>query len=522
MKLTTNQILQKGIAAHQKGEINEAIKFYNDILYIEPDNLDANNNLGIALIKLSKLDEAAICFKKVLNVNPDLAVVHHNLGRVLLETDKLNEAEASFIRAKEIKSDYFSAYNNLGIIYVKFQKFEKAESNFLKALELKPDYPNAQFGLGITFHNLDRLDDAISCFKKTLELEPNHFDACYSLGVSLLALGKLDNAEVSFKNALKMKPDSFDAHNGLGNIYIELGKLEEAEISLRKALTINPNYDLARYNLGLALFTMSKFAKASKEFGLINYKNSKEFVLRCLFELNEQSNFDNHLINLSSKEMNNALIGSLISRASIKYGVNKSNPFCNDPLNYVFKTELISQCNFKNIFVKNINDILCDNNVKKRQQTLLTHGVQTSGNVFLQKGTGIDEIRKILYLEIEKYRTYFQDSNEGFLKNWPTDYYINGWIVSMKSGGNLSPHMHELGWVSGSVYINVPPKLKIDSGNLVVCIDDVVLEKDKNTQKIIDVVTGSLCLFPSSLLHYTIPFESIEDRVVLAFDVMPK
>jgi hypothetical protein len=36
------------------------------------------------------------------------------------------------------------------------------------------------------------------------------------------------------------------------------------------------------------------------------------------------------------------------------------------------------------------------------------------------------------------------------------------------------------------------------------------------------VTTGSLCLFPASLLHYTIPFESNDDRIVLAFDVKPK
>ena len=94
----------------------------------------------------------------------------------------------------------------------------------------------------------------------------------------------------------------------------------------------------------------------------------------------------------------------------------------------------------------------------------------------------------------------------------------------MKSGGKLSAHMHEKGWVSGSVYINVPPKLKTDSGNLVVCIDDEkhTTRKNINQKKIIDVVTGSLCLFPSSLYHYTIPFEAEEKRIVLAFDVMTK
>mgnify|MGYP005684445353 CR=1 FL=1 len=93
----------------------------------------------------------------------------------------------------------------------------------------------------------------------------------------------------------------------------------------------------------------------------------------------------------------------------------------------------------------------------------------------------------------------------------------------MKSGGELAPHMHEKGWISGSIYINVPPKLNEDSGNLVICVDgrpDQV-GKDENS-KSIDVITGSLCLFPSSLLHYRIPFEADEDRIVMAFDVVPE
>jgi hypothetical protein len=91
----------------------------------------------------------------------------------------------------------------------------------------------------------------------------------------------------------------------------------------------------------------------------------------------------------------------------------------------------------------------------------------------------------------------------------------------MKRGGELKPHMHEQGWISGSIYINVPQKSKNDSGNLVVCIDDSPTIKNKNNTESIDVVTGNLCLFPASLLHYTIPFESEEERIVLAFDVVP-
>ena len=84
--------------------------------------------------------------------------------------------------------------------------------------------------------------------------------------------------------------------------------------------------------------------------------------------------------------------------------------------------------------------------------------------------------------------------------------------------------MHDSSWITGSIYINVPPKSKTDSGNLVLCLSDQehVPGVEKSQQSIIDVVTGSLCLFPSSLHHYTVPFEEKEERIVLAFDVIPK
>ena len=70
----------------------------------------------------------------------------------------------------------------------------------------------------------------------------------------------------------------------------------------------------------------------------------------------------------------------------------------------------------------------------------------------------------------------------------------------------------------------MPPKSETDSGNLVLCLGDQdhVLGVEQSQQSIIDVVTGSLCLFPSSLHHYTVPFEEKEERIVLAFDVIPK
>ena len=93
----------------------------------------------------------------------------------------------------------------------------------------------------------------------------------------------------------------------------------------------------------------------------------------------------------------------------------------------------------------------------------------------------------------------------------------------MENYGKLAPHIHDEGWLSGCIYINVPPKDTPKSGNLVICHGNHETDFTGNDyqKRIIDIKTGDLCLFPASLLHYTVPFKSSEKRVVLAFDVVP-
>ena len=247
-------------------------------------------------------------------------------------------------------------------------------------------------------------------------------------------------------------------------------------------------------------------------------KNNQNMTLKEWWKRDDGVQVKNLLDKMIDQGENNPNVGSFVSRSKIRYEYHRQNPFCNKPLNYVLKTDLIEQYDFENVFTKPIKGFLKDNNSSSKPQGLLTNGYQTYGNLFEDEDFDTNEIQKIIHLEVEKYREKFKDSEEGFLKNWPKEYTLNGWLINMKSGGKLKPHMHDYGWLSGSIYINVPEKKTVDSGNLVVCIDD----KDETNKKSIDVVTGSLCLFPASLLHYTIPFESNEERIVLAFDVKPK
>jgi hypothetical protein len=190
----------------------------------------------------------------------------------------------------------------------------------------------------------------------------------------------------------------------------------------------------------------------------------------------------------------------------------------------VLLVDLKSRYNFEEVFVRNVKSILDENKRSNKRQTLLSNGYQTLGNLFDIENSFVDEIQKVVRSEIERYRINFENSPEGLIRKWSTNYSLYGWLICMKSGGELLPHIHEVGWLSGSIYINVPPNSKNNSGKLVVAPgkDSDATDSRLNSKKVIDVVTGSMALFPASLMHHTIPFESEEERIVLAFDVIPK
>ena len=99
-----------------------------------------------------------------------------------------------------------------------------------------------------------------------------------------------------------------------------------------------------------------------------------------------------------------------------------------------------------------------------------------------------------------------------------------GWIVSINSGGNLNPHIHKEGWLSGTLYLNVPKVSGSDEGNIAFSLHGANYPtegKQFPPEKVVDVDRGGIVLFPSSLFHYTIPFNSSHERVSLAFDLIP-
>jgi len=512
-----------GAVYEQAGRNSEAINANQTSVTLSPEDAEAHSNLGNTFKKQGRLDEAETSYKQAIALKPDYAEAHSNLGNTLYDQGRFDKAEASYTQAIALKPDYAEPHCSLGNTLYELVRFDDAEASYTQAIVLKPDYAQAHYNLANMLYELVRFDDAEASYTKAITLNPDYAQAHNNLGNTLKDQGRLNEAEASYNQAIALIPDFSEAHNNLGSTLKDLGRFEEAQASYTQAIALNPDFPEAHYNLGVIWFEHRQYSLAAEEFELSNNNISKPYMIQCSYLLEEEAIFYEKFDLLVDQGGINAIMGSLAFRSEFKYGIKKSNPFCSDPLSYVVKTDLNALYDFESIFVETARAVLSDNSISYRDQGHLTNGVQTAGNIFTQGKVPKTEIEKIIHAEIEKYRIKFKGSEEGFIKNWPTSYKIKGWLVCMQRGGKLAPHMHDSGWITGSIYINVPPKSETNSGNLVLCLSDQehVPEVEKSQKSIIDVVTGSLCLFPSSLHHYTVPFQEKEERIVLAFDVIP-
>ena len=511
-----------GAANKNLGKLDEAIEAYREALSIKPDYADAYYNMGNAFKVQGKLDEAIEAFSKALSIKADYAQASNNMGLVFQEQGKLNEAIEAYTKASSIKPDYAGAYYNMGKAFKDQGKLDEAIEAFSKALSVKANYAEASNNMGLVFQEQGKLNEAIEAYTKASSIKPDYAVAYNNKGNALRDMGKLDEAIEVYTKALSISPDYAMAYTNMGNTLKDQGKTDEAIEAYNKALSISPDNPETTTNLAILLFESTRFDEAAKLFSKNDSIYDQSYLLKCFYELDIKSKFSNQLDYLIKRGENNCVIGSYACRSAIRYGTNLENPFCNEPLKYVKKIDLSKKCDFKKIFIDNAANVLSNGEINHKSQGHLKNGTQTSGNIFTQVGSVTNLWQDVIRAELTKYKDHFANSNEGLIRDWPSDYSLYGWLVSMKNGGELSAHIHDTGWITGSVYINVPPKFKNDSGNLVVATHDPKYEIGiAEDTKSIDVVTGSLCLFPSSLMHYTIPFESDEDRIVLAFDVIP-
>ena len=202
--LTLNEAFELAVKNHQKNNIKDAQIYYRKVLELDPNYINALNNIGVIFQGLGKKQRAKECFEKAIKINPNYADAYYNLGNIFKDLGKNQKAKEFFEKAIEINPNYAEAYYNIGIIFKRLGKIEKAKECYKKAIELNPNYADAHYNLGNIFQEVGDLQKAKEFFEKAIEINPNVVMAYNNLGIIFKELGKIEKAKECFEKSIKI------------------------------------------------------------------------------------------------------------------------------------------------------------------------------------------------------------------------------------------------------------------------------------------------------------------------------
>ena len=263
------------IQYHQKNNLDEAKKIYLQILKINPNHVNAHNNLGAAYKQLGEIEKAKSCFEKVIQLNPNDVDGHNNLGLLLFELKEIQKAKSFFEKTIQLNPNYVEAHNNLGTIFKELKEFQKAKDCYERAIQLNPNYAMALYNLGIIFKQFGLSQKAVGYFERAIEINPNYAEAYNGLGIIFQELGNnIKKAKSCFEKALKINPNYADIY---WNLHSLVSNIDEAIEILKKLIHIDNNH----FNAKSMLACLEYFKGNHKNFNnLINSNKSNDSYIR--------------------------------------------------------------------------------------------------------------------------------------------------------------------------------------------------------------------------------------------------
>ncbi|MEI9995661.1 MAG: putative 2OG-Fe(II) oxygenase [Rhizomicrobium sp.] len=114
------------------------------------------------------------------------------------------------------------------------------------------------------------------------------------------------------------------------------------------------------------------------------------------------------------------------------------------------------------------------------------------------------------------------DDTHPFLRARPERFFLRGWGVVARSDGHFETHVHPHAWLSGVYYVS-QPKASLDGprGWLRVGPPSRYAIGDAWPERMVSPTAGCLVLMPGYFFHGTVPLGADEERISIAFDVVP-
>jgi tetratricopeptide (TPR) repeat protein len=464
--INPTEALANGLALHREGRITEAEVFYRQALDAEPDNSDTQYLLGVIAFDSDRFEEAGKLIGDSTHNKPNNPDAYVYLGHLSKQGGDMNLAEIHYRRAVELAPDYPLALNNLGNALRENKRIDESLAVYRRAVEADPTYVSALTNLGNLYFDEGNHEDGERLLRQALGHAPNDAGIITYLARVVMRQGRDEEAIRIYADALRIDPRNPDANARMAQIKVTDGNPVEALTYCETAIEVDP-----AHTLGLSLLAHVSSETGDEE--RARYLLDGDRLVQTV-DMKVPEEFD------GLDAFNKGIAEHLLSHPTLRF----------EPPGRV------------------------------------TRNCYQSGNLLADPKGPIAHLEEIIHSAIATYAESLPDDpNHPFLANRPSHWRLNVWgIVIDRPQGIVDSHIHPKGWLSGVCYIDLPSDIDSAAEAHAGWIEfgRVPLDFKSTVEPPITLLKpqkGKVLLFPAYFYHRTLPYDSDERRISIAFDV---
>jgi len=260
-----------GLTYRHLGRFDEAQKYFDDGLKLDPRNASCLFNLGYIAGRQGNQAKAEEYFQRALKANPDFSDALLELANLRINDKKFSEAAELLRRYVKASRDPATGYYKLAMVERTLKQFDAAQRDLTVFQTLSKNTSPGPYPYQHLFDYLDNRANLTVQQRTQLDLtelgeqikkHPGQPQDLYLLAEANLKLGKFDDARSAIAQLDQLSGEDFRTQAGIGVLLAGYRQYDDAIAHFQSAARANPDSDDVKFDLADAYFRKGLYQPA--------------------------------------------------------------------------------------------------------------------------------------------------------------------------------------------------------------------------------------------------------------------
>jgi tetratricopeptide (TPR) repeat protein len=532
------ELLHEAVRHLNGGDWPLASSRLKQILALEPSHAVAAYLLGVGEFRRGHWSEAEHLFRKALRTDSAPPGVSLHLSCALQSQGRFAESE-QVLRAMGSDglnpAEQAAWCHRMGLALKHQRRHAEALEFLQRARVAAPQDRDVALDLAVLLQHLCSYEAAMGVFEQLVDRDPLDLDAHLQLNELLYRQGRDDAFLRSYERAAARTRPATPLLNAKGRFLLKAQRAGEALTAFVQALTVQPSDAGAMAGRGRALEALGETAGArtAHESSVSANPDTPDSLIDAAAFLLRQQQADRAkglLVKAMTLRPANQAALSLLCLCHRALGEEREESWLAGYENLVAYYDLPAPEGYGSMLDFNRDlaaylEPLHDDKREHFTQTL-RGGTRLFDEVFNNGHALVERLRPRIDAAVAHHVGNLPvDERHPFLSRRASDFrYVSSWSSRLVDRGFHLNHVHPQGWISSAYYVSVPEVCRDErrrQGWLKLGEPTGDFGPGFPPRRYIQPAPGRLVLFPSYLWHGTVPFESDQVRITIAFDVAP-